>query len=328
MLLSMLLNGIIFMLENINSVILLVALLGVGSSYAECGHFDEKGKAQDAYHLGTINGSGGNSSDYFKLFACGAKYCSFALYDDYMGIKDGCDTEEELIESAKKIFGRNIGRGIRQRPFIYGNLSKKMKPESFYVGCNFLKIKTVDNIDSVSAFFHPEKDGTCPVYIDVDAYDNKKQPRNEVRSGVYIAQIRRTNGQWNINMKYYRDPARYFQEEDAEFVYTDEPFDLFVEPCKGDRCSFYTIEKMPFPRSRYDIKHKNSVVVRNTGRIKPSCDFIEVEETADKYHSGIFAVSGTGHCRIQIIHRIDGVKNIGVEVRKEGKNYQILLEAN
>jgi len=315
------------MLENISRIILSVVLLYVNFSYAKCGKFDKNGRAQDPYLFGILNESGVDSFALFKFFACDSNGCSFALYDEYMGIKDGCDTEEELIESAKKIFGRNLSRGIRQKPFTYGKLSKKMKPESFYVGCNFLKIKTADNIDSVSAFFDPEKDGTCPVYIDVDAYDNKMQPRNEVQSGVYIAQIKRTKGRWNIYMKYYRDPARFFQAVDAEFVYTDEPIDLFVEPCKGDRCSFYTVEKMPFPRSRYDIKHKTSVVVRNTGRIKPSCAFIKVEEAADKYHSGVFAVSGTGHCRIQIIHKIDGVKDIGVEVRKEGKNYQILLEA-
>jgi hypothetical protein len=284
------------------------------SSFAACGLMDGNGKILEKISNQDLNAFLGKSwtSDIFDIYDCNEERCAFALYDGFRQNEYGCETENEFIESVKKIFGRTITKGKYRRPFSYGRMSKVMSADDFYVGCDFLTIIPKIGEDTLTAVFEPLKEGDCPVYMRVGGE----------RNGVYMMHIGKRNGRWSFGADYYRPPETYPIDERSEFTFYERELPLYIEPCKGDKCVFYSTERLPFPKGGMD-----AVLLKNLKRIVPECDFIRPVPTENRRSSGEFIVSNVGRCKIRIEHRFRGAEIIPVKVVKTDKNYWILLEA-
>lgn len=289
-------------------------LFFLDNSFAACGLMDGNGNVVEEISNQASDTFLGKSwlSDIFDIYDCNEKTCAFALYDGFRQNEYGCETENEFIESVKKIFGRTITKGKHRRPFSYGRMSKVMSADDFYVGCDFLTIIPKIGEDTLTAVFEPLKEGDCPVYMRVGGE----------RNGVYMMHIGKKNEKWFFRADYYRSPETYPIDERSEFTFYERELPLYIEPCKGDKCVFYSTEKLPFPKGGMD-----AVLLKNLKRIVPECDFIRLAQTKNRHSSGEFIVSNVGRCKIRIEHRFKDAEIIPLKVVKTDKDYLILLEA-
>ena len=324
-----------------NKIALSFFLLSAHLSYSICGYLGENGKSQEVTGQKFIAKNGVIMSErsfiYFEeinektfsrfdVFDCNSDYCSLALRHDKLGPVNGCDTEEDLIESIKVLYGRNIPKGIKKAPFLYGKMSKKLDLQSIYVGCDFLKLKIPKNIDSISAFLMPQRTGFCPIIFDYPSICDEEHCKYFFEKGINLFQITRDEKSWKINVKQYTSPLSRFIDEDSEFIYSKMPLDLFVEPCFKNECFFVSIEKMPFSNNLFTNENEKAVLVRQIERIKSLCDFIKVKKTDEPGYTGMFIVDGVGTCKIQIQHKLEKIKIINVISEKVNNNYRILIK--
>lgn len=294
------------------------------SLYGACGRFDHNGIIHEILPNGILEESRFAQvlSNYIEVKNCSIEECFFVVRDEYYCEKCGCDSEDEYISSIKKIFGRTIKKDSVKRPYIYGDISVKMNPDAFYIGCNFLDINVHSNSNSVSAIFHPQKSGLCPVYM---KFPRPKDylPRYSM-DGLYLINIKKEKI-WKIDLDYYRPVTSYFIDDESEFTFYEKPLDMFIEPCDSNRCRFYSTEKIPQFKRNGNFYSK-SVLLQNIKRFKPKCSFIKVEPSDNRLSSGFFIVDREGHCKIEIIHKVGAEKVISVQVLKDGRNFKVLLE--
>lgn len=312
---------------EVSKVLLLLFFL-ISQSQSDCGSFDVEGKIYKSIKEISLNGHYIKESNLkYDFFECNSKRCSFALYDSDLKEIEGCDSDKEFIQIVKKVYGRDVQLDSNKSKYLFGNISKKLQLKSFYVGCDFLRIDSILTLDTVSAFFLPQKNGVCPIKIKFDSYDIIKNKSNPFVDDIYLVYSTKKNNKWNIKLEALNKSNISLVDDESEFVFTEKPIDLFIEPCKNNLCSFFSTESMPF---LYGVnKDEKYFVIKNINRIKTTCDFLKIEKSIQKEYTGNFEVNGTGDCSILITTKNNDtsnvVKRINVLVKKSSNDYLILL---
>lgn len=239
---------------------------------------------------------------------CNEKQCTIALYDghEYHSLY-ACDTEDEFLQYVKSKLNRTIPKG-KYSVFQLKNIANSFEKNMIRVGCDFLKVSSLENVDSLTAILKPEKEGVCPILLNTK-YSN----------GFYNAVVSKRNSKWNIRF----DPNYKYESDLSEFTFYQYPIPLFVDKCKKNKCRFFVVENLPFPRSSY----QNAVLVTNLSRILPQCSFVRVKDDVEKIGSGFFTLSNVGKCSVVVKYR-DGTLNEKVlNVTKENDVFNIEVVA-